>query len=260
MNIAKKPQLRSKLLTAADITTEILKEVFDSVHVGVSAADLNSLTAKLCHKHNVVPAFYGVPGIKAAFNYNLCVSVNDVVLHGIPHQSIKFAGGDVIKLDFGIIQDQIYTDQCVTVILEPASASNLKLVEVTKVAVLSGVSKAKTGNLTNDIGGTIHTLTKMAGFDVLKEFVGHGIGASLHEAPEVAAYNNPYSNTKLEEGDVICVEAQVVEGSDEVLVAKDDWSIVTKDGKKGAMFEYMVIVGDRPENITNTLDWPLVKE
>lgn len=260
MNIAKKPELRSKLLKAADTTTLILKDVFDALHVGVAADELNELTGSLCHKYNVLPSFYGVPGSKNPFNYNLCISVNDVVLHGIPHKSLKFKSADVVKLDFGIIQDQVYTDQCVTVVLEPAKKEDLKLVEVSKMAVLSGVSKAKTGNFTNDIGTTIHALTQMAGFDVLKEFVGHGIGSSLHEPPEVAAYNNPYSNTRLQTGDVICVEAQVVAGSDDVIIAEDGWSVVTKDGKNGAMFEYMVIVGENPENITNTLDWPLAKE
>lgn len=260
MNIAKQPALKEKLIRSVEITTTILRSLYDACHVGVRASDIDKLAGELCIKNNVIPSFRGVGEPGNIYNYNLCLSINDVVLHGVPHNSIVFQPSDIIKLDFGLIDQGIYTDQCVSFILAPAKPEDLKLLEISKMAVLAGVKQARTGNKTGDIGNAIYSLVDMAGYDVLKEFVGHGIGGYLHEKPEIPAYGKPHSGTVLEKGDVVCVEAQVVAGSDEIYIAHDGWSVITSDGKNGAMFEYMVIVDDQPTNLSNTVEWPLVKE
>jgi len=259
MNIAQRPDVLAKLQSAANITTEILKQLYDATHAGISAAFIDQLAGELCLQYGVVPSFRGVGEPANIYNYNLCVSVNEVVLHGVPHKHIIFQPGDVVKLDFGLIVDKIYTDQCVSFILEPAAAQDLQLLEISKIAVLAGVKQAKTGNKVGDIGHAIYSLVDMAGYDVLREFVGHGIGGYLHESPEIPAYGKAHSGYTLIKGDVLCVEAQVVAGLDDIYIAADNWSVITRDGKKGAMFEYMVIVDDMPINLTQTLDWPLVK-
>lgn len=259
MNLVKAPHRKQDLHDAVEITTRILRQLYDATKAGVSAADIDELAGKLCAEEGVIPSFYGVDGEYVPFDYNICISVNEVILHGIPHAETIFKPGDIVKLDFGIIYRDTYTDQCVTFILEPAAPQDLKLVEVSRMAVLAGTKQAVPGKRTGDIGHAIYSLVKLAGFDVLKEFIGHGVGDSLHESPEIPAYGQPGKGTELKEGDVICVEAQVVSGSDDIFIGKDGWSVVSSDGKKGAMFEYMVIVGQNPEILSSTFDWPIVK-
>lgn len=243
---------------AAGVSTQILDELRKHTHIGVKPTEINDLAGELCAKHSVVPAFKDVKKPGSVFGGNLCLSVNDAVLHGRPFSEEPFNSGDLVKLDFGIIHKGYYTDQCVTVGLGEVSEEDTRLVNIGKFAVQSALKQAVTGNATGDIGNVIQTIAESAGFNVLKEYVGHSIGRSLWEDPQVPPYGKKGAGDELKSGMVLCIEAQIVAGSDETYVDDDKWTIYTEDGKKGVMFEYMVVVGDsNPELLTKNLDWPV---
>jgi methionyl aminopeptidase len=164
----------------------------------------------------------------------------------------------VVKIDFGIILDGYYTDQCFTFIIGQADPEDEKLVKIARLATESAMKKATSGTFAGDLGFTMEGIARAAGFDTLKMFVGHGVGKSLHEHPEIPSFGPPGAGDVLETGMVICVECQVVSGKGKVYVDEDGWTIRSVDGRRGAMFEYMVIVGDdTPEIITPMLDWDI---
>lgn len=253
------PQQAQTYRDAATISTEILASMRDAVKVGVYPIEVDELAGQLCKKHRVKPAFQGVIQSGLAYHHNSCISVNDEVLHGIPDNKRALQSGDLVKLDFGIIHQGLFTDHCITVGLGKISIQDQQLIHAGKTAVLKAVAQAIAGNRTGDLGFTMHKTASRAGFEVLKQYIGHGIGTSLHDDPEIAAWGKKGRGELLKENMVICVEAQVVAGSDEIYVEKNGWTVKTVDGKKGVMFEYMVLVGkNEPEILTDTIDWPLV--
>lgn len=243
---------------AAKISTEILHEIYKATKEGVSPADLNKLSENLCKLHQVKPAFVGVSNShKHPYQHAMCISVNDTVVHGIPTDT-PLKDGDLVKLDFGIIYQGLCTDQCVTVGVGKVAKKDRKLLSVARDSVLQAVKLAKAGNTTGLLGHTMESLTKKHGFKVLHDYIGHGIGHNLHESPPIPAFGHFLSGDVLKPGMVLCIESQVVAGDNKVYTATDGWSVKTKDGKKSAMFEFMVVVGkDKPEILTKTYDWSL---
>ena len=251
---------KAKYQSIGNLSVDILRELYDKTSVGVYPIEIEQLAQSLIKKHNIAGAFYGVRGEYSDYKYVTCISVNDVIVHGIPSSTQCLQSGDIVKLDFGIVKDGYYTDHCVTVILEPHKEEDLKFVQTAKNAVLEGVEKASIHHKTGDIGYAIHSHLIKHGYDVAKEYIGHAIGRSLHERPNVPAYGRPGVGADLKEGMVLCVEAQVVEGSDKWYLEKDGWTAKTQDGKNAAMFEYMVLVTKNvPLILTDTRSWPIVK-
>lgn len=245
---------------AAQISMEILRELYDMTKAGVFPADIDKKAFELCEKHGVKPSFYGVPGAKSKYEYASCISLNDEAVHGIPSATRAIQTGDLVKLDFGIIFDTYVTDHCVTVGIGKIKNKDYKLLEVGKQAVLNGVAQALTGKTTGDIGHAIESTARQHKFDTIKYYIGHGIGHSLHESPEVPAAGRANSGTELKEGQVLCIEAQVVAGKPAITMDSDGWTVRTRDGKNAVMFEYMTIVRNgEAEILTDTRDWPLVK-
>lgn len=242
------------------IALEILKELVDVVEPGIDGYEVDQRAIELCKKHKVKPAFkdYRLKGSPPYPNaVDFCI--NNEVVHAITEPGKMVKKGDLVTVDFGIVNKDFYTDNCVTVGIKKISEKNQKLIETAKLAVTNSIHKAVVGNTTGDIGFTMHSVAKLAGFDVVKHYIGHGIGKSLHEAPEIPAYGEQGSGAKLEPGMLLCLEAQVVPGSDQVKVAKDGWTVITKDGKNCAWFEYMVLVTEgKPEVLTDTRNWPLI--
>ena len=244
---------------AGKISTQILSEIKESVKEGVFPIEIEDHAQKLCKKYGVKPSFSPVKNSDGPYGYALCLSVNQTVLHGIPSKKESFSSGDVVKLDFGIIHQGLHTDQCITVGVGSLSKKNRKLIIVTKDSVQTAVSLAVAGNTTGDLGSAMFRGARKNGFNVLKQYIGHGIGLQLHEHPPIPAYGTPGKGAQLKEGMVICIEAQVVAGKDQVYTADDGWSVITSDGKNSAMFEYMVVVGkDEPILLTDTFDWPII--
>ncbi len=244
---------------AAQISQAILHQLVDYTKPGITPLDIDRLAGELCAKKGVKPAFFGVQG-PTNFPGNMCVCVNEEILHAIPRDTRKIQEGDLVKLDFGIIYKEFYTDHCVTLGIGKLSSEDERLLKVGKLAVESSISQAIAGNHTGDLGYVMQSVAELAGFNVLSGFVGHGIGRSLHEFPQVPAYGEPHTGAKLEPGMVICVEAQVVAGKDETYIADDGWTVIIKDGSRGVMFEYMVLITeDKPEVLTDTRSWKIMK-
>lgn len=242
----------------ANLSTSILKTLKDALKPGIYPIEVDNLAKKLCQENGVKPSFQGVGHKGNVYDFATCISVNDTVVHGVPSKTIKLKVGDIVKLDFGIISQGLFTDQCVTVAIGKLAPKSEKLINTAKKAVLAAVAKAVSGSTTGDLGHTMHSIAKSEGFDVLKQYTGHGIGKVLHEPPTIPAHGQPGTGTTLKKGMVICVEAQLVTGSDQVYVAKDGWTVKMSDGGNTAMFEYMVVVDKRkPKILTHTLDWPI---
>lgn len=258
--IIKNKNQKREYLEACQISVEILKQIYDAIEIGVSPIDLDKLAGKFCEKNNVKSSFFDVPGRKGVYGYNSCIQINDVAVHGIPNANYTIQDGDLVTIDFGIIHKGYYTDHCVSVGVGNVSEENKHLLQVGTESVLSAVKQATSGNHTGDIGYTLENEVRKHGYDTLKEYIGHGIGESLHDEPEVPAYGYKGDGALLKKGEVICIESQVVAGEAKVKTDADGWTTRTRDGSNAVMFEYMVMVDNtKPLIMTPTQNWPLIK-
>ena len=249
--IITKPKEEKILKEAASISVKILSQLRDEIREGVTPLDIDRQAGFLCKKYGVKPAFRRVNG----YNYNTCISVNDVAVHGIP-KDIPFKKGDLVSIDFGIYHKKFYTDHCWTWSIGKPCKENAKLLKAGRDAVENAVLKAVVGNRVGDLGYEMEKEANENGYNTLRMFVGHGIGKTLHGEPEIYAYGEKGTGQPLEDGMVICVECQVVDDISDVVIDDDGWSAKTVNGGNSVMFEYMVIVRDKkPEILTNTLDW-----
>ncbi len=243
---------------AGKLSAKILGELRESIEVGVTPMQIELLAQNLCAEYQVKPSFMGVGPKNNRYQYATCISVNDTVLHGIPNET-PFKNGDLVKVDFGIIYQGLYTDHCFTVGVGAVSNADLRLLKTSREAVQKAAFKAVVGNYIGDLSSLMSKTARKDNFETVKEFVGHGIGRTLHDDPAIPSYGKPHTGPALQEGMVLCVECQIVAGSDQIYQAEDGWTIKTADGAKAAMFEYMVVVGKRKATfLTPTLDWPLV--
>lgn len=258
--IVRSPEELHAYRKVAQLSTHILWKLHQKAAEGVTPLEIDALAEKLCKDNGARPNFKGVGSPKNPYQHSTCIAVNDVVVHGIP-QNEPLKKGDIVKLDFGLEKDGFNTDHCVTVVIGGfASEEDRKLVEVTKAAVLKAAHLARVGKRVGDLGYAMESTAYSAGFTVAEQYVGHGIGATLHEEPQIPAWGDPDSGQKLREGMVICVEAQVIAGSNDLYTDADGWSVKTRDGSRAAMFEYMVLVGRKEaEILTPTMDWALIR-
>lgn len=227
-------QLRRSGLIAAEIVDALGKMVAP----GVSAQDLEERARELCREHGVQSSFFGYQGYK----YFTCISVNEEVVHAIPYASKMFADGDLVKVDFGVVYNGYYSDHCRTFAAGKPSADHQKLLDAGKAATDNAVKMVKAGNRIGDLAYAMQSTAEEQGFSVVRSYVGHGIGKKLHEAPEIPAFGRPGTGQVLQEDMVLCVECQVVEGSDALEHDRDGWTTRTKDGGWAVMFEQMVRV------------------
>lgn len=249
--IIKNPKDELMLREAADISVSILQNLGENVKVGATPLQLDHLAGELCKEYGVKPSFKTVGNYK----YNTCISVNDVAVHGIP-KDVPFKSGDLVSIDFGIIHKGYFTDHCWTWSVGKLSVINQKLLNAGRTAVENAVQKAIVGNHTGDLGYEMEKEAKKNGFNVLKVFVGHGIGRSLHEGPDIPAYGKRGAGDLLVDGMVVCVECQVVNDNGEIYTGEDGWSAHTENGGNSVMFEYMVIVRkNNPVVLTDTFAW-----
>ena len=243
---------------AADISTKILKELRMSIKVGLTSLELDHLADQLCSKYQVAPNFKGQGNPGNVYQHATCISVNDTVLHGVPNNR-PFKKYDVVKVDFGIEYQGLNTDHCFTVSVAGVTPQDKQLIEFSRKTIIRALSQAIAGNRTGSIGQVLESATHKSKYTVIKQFCGHGIGLTLHDKPQIPSYGNTNTGETLLEGQVLCIEAQYVTGSDKLYVGDDQWSVSTVDGGKSAMFEYMVVVGKKkPLVLTPTMDWPIV--
>jgi methionyl aminopeptidase len=220
------------------LVAEVLAELAEMVAPGVTTADLDATAERLVRAAGAEPAFKGYRGYPAT----LCASVNEEVVHGIPSSSRALNEGDIISLDMGVKVDGFFGDSAVTVPVGTVSEDVQRLLRVTREALHKGIAQVRLGGRVSDIGHAIQEHVEAAGFSVVREFVGHGIGVQLHEEPQIANYGEPGRGPRLAEGMVLAIEPMVNMGRPAVKVLKDGWTAVTRDGSWSAHFEHTVAV------------------
>jgi len=222
---------------AGHILAEIMKELKGEVKVGVKTEELNRLAESLIFKYKCKPAFKGFGG----FPESLCVSINEVIVHGLPsEQEIK--DGDIVSLDSGVLYKGFYSDMAFTVPVGNVDFEILRLIKVTNKALKIGIKKLRHGVTTGAVGNTIQRYIESQNLAVVKDLCGHGIGKELHEDPEIPNYGKRREGIKLEEGMVVCLEPMVCLGKGDIKKSKDKFGLETKDGSISAHFEHMIAI------------------
>lgn len=216
------------------------------IRPGISTRELDSYAEGRLAKLGVKPAFKGYRGYPAC----VCVSVNEEVVHGIPG-SRKLAEGDLVSLDIGIEYAGFFADTAFSAGAGEVDKDTARLVQVTHDAMWEGISRARAGNRVSDVSCAVQRFVEAAGFSVVREFVGHGIGRSLHEDPQVPNYGVPGQGMVLRSGQMLAIEPMVNAGGPAVRVLENGWTAVAVDGKRSAHFEHSVLVTDGdPEVLT----------
>jgi methionyl aminopeptidase len=224
---------------AGSIVAETIDTVLAAVAPGVSTADLDEVAEAFIRERKATPSFKGYRGFPAS----ICASLNEEVVHGIPSPKRILKEGDVLSLDFGAIWDGYHADSAITVfVAEPLSAEAEKLVRVTEEALEAGISQIRPGGRLSDISHAVQQVVEGAGFSVVREYVGHGIGRSLHEDPQIPNYGLPGRGPELRPGLVVAVEPMVTMGDWKTRVLADDWTVVTADRSPAAHFEHTIAV------------------
>lgn len=213
---------------------------------GISTGELDAIARQVIEKHGGTPAFLGYHGFPAS----LCISVNEEVIHGIPGKR-KLVTGDIVGIDIGVVFRGYVADAAFTLPVGVISAEDARLLAVTEECLNRGIGQAKVQNRIGDISEAVFDHARSHGFDVVREYCGHGVGFSLHEDPQIFNYPAHGPNPKLKEGMVVAIEPMVNAGTWKVRVLDDDWTVVTTDGKKSAHFEHTVaVLADRTEILT----------
>lgn len=234
----------------AILVSKTLAEVGKIIEPGVTTKKLNDIAETYIRDNGAVPGFLNYGG----FPYSLCISVNDVVVHGFP-SNYALKEGDIVSVDCGTIYKGFYGDSAYTFPVGNIDDQTAKLLKVTKECLNLGVQKAVAGNRIGDIGSTIQKYVEQFGFSVVREMVGHGIGRNLHESPEVPNYGKAGHGKKLAEGMVICIEPMINAGKKDIYLAPDGWSVCTVDRKNSAHFEYMVAVHNGEPEVLTTFEY-----
>ena len=228
----------AKMREAGRVLARTMKEVSGIISPGKTTLnDIDQLAERLISEARCQASFKNYRGYPAA----TCLSVNDVVIHGIPNDYV-LQEGDIIDLDFGVIKDGWHADSAWTFPVGTVSDSTQRLINVTRESLFQGIAKAQVGNRIGDIGATVQKYVERNGYSVVREMVGHGIGRSLHEEPSVPNFGKPGKGTLIKEGMTFCIEPMVNEGTHKVRTLDDGWTIVTADGKLSAHYEHTVAV------------------
>lgn len=246
MIILKSPQEIEKMRTSCRIVADILIQIKQLVRPGVTTSTLDKFAENEARTRGAKPAFKGYRGYK----YSLCCSVNDQVVHGMPCNK-ELNAGDIISLDFGVLYDGFYGDAAITLPVGKVDARSQRLIDITEQSLFGAIKYAVPGGRLSDISNAVQSYVELRGFSVVRDFVGHGIGRSLHENPQVPNYGQPGKGPKLKSGMVLAIEPMINEKGYEVRVEKDGWTAVTCDGGLSAHCEHTVAITENgPEILT----------
>lgn len=243
--LIKTPDEINLMQEANQIVAEVLCLMQDSVEPGISTFELDQMAEALCRKRNSVPAFKGYHG----FPSSLCVSINEEVVHGIPSRKRRLRKGDILSVDFGVQYKGFFGDSAITIAVGKVKKEIHHLLNTTQKSLEAGIEQVIIGNRINDISRAVQECVEAEGFSIVRQFVGHGIGCSLHEGPEIPNYVQGMQTPRLIEGMVIAIEPMVNVGTHKVKVLRDGWTVITNDKKPSAHFEHSVAV---------TADGPLI--
>jgi methionyl aminopeptidase len=246
MIIIKSSREIEQLRKPSAIVAEVLQRLRKAVVPGVTTRELDQITEDVILARGALPAFKGYRGYPAS----LCASINEQVVHGIPNQR-RLEQGDIVSLDVGASLNGYFGDAAITLPVGTVEPEAERLLKVTEQALTLGIEQARKGNRLFDISFAVQSWVESHGFSVVRDFVGHGIGKSLHEEPQIPNFGAPHQGPRLEEGMVFALEPMVNEGTYEVKILSDGWTVVTADRKRSAHFEHTIAVTDSdPEILT----------
>ncbi len=218
------------------------------VRAGMTTLDVDRLVEEFIRSHDgAKPSFKGLYGFPAS----VCASINEEIVHGIPSSKRTIHDGDIVSIDVGVLLDGYHTDSATTIAVGDVGAESLRLLEVTRQALDAGIAAATPDNHIGDIGAAVQKVAESAGFNVTRDLVGHGIGTTFHEDPQVPNYGKPKRGIKLSPGLTIAIEPMVMIGSHKTRQLADEWTVVTADRSRAAHFEHTVAVtADGPRVLT----------
>ena len=237
MIVFKTPDEVALMAQASQVVAEVLELLKGKVTPGISTDDLDRMAEEAIRGRGAIPAFKGYRN----YPKTLCASVNEQVVHGIPSKR-RLKEGDIIGLDLGAIVSGFYGDSAVTVPVGTTSSEARRLIQVTEEALYRGIAQVVVGNRLSDVSHAIQVHVEQAGFSVVTEFVGHGIGRQLHEEPQVPNYGRPGQGPRLQVGMVLAIEPMVNMGTAAVRILEDRWTAVTQDGRWSAHFEHTIAI------------------
>ena len=240
MILLKSPAEIAQMEVASRIVAEILAEVKERIRPGVETRELDEVAEAGCRKRQVEPAFKGYRGYPAS----LCIAVNEEVVHGIPGPR-KLKAGDIVSLDFGVRHNGFYGDAALTVPVGEVSPQAQLLLKATEESLYAGIDKVRVGGRLSDISHATQTTVERYGFSVIRQFVGHGIGRSLHEDPQIPNFGPPGKGPILKAGMTFAIEPMTSAGSWQVKILPDGWTAVTQDGSLAAHFEHTVALTEK---------------
>lgn len=233
----KSPAELQRMRAANGLVAQVLGELREIVDEGVTTRELDAIAEGRVREAGAIPAFKGYHGYPAT----LCTSVNEEVVHGIP-SGRRLRDGDIVSIDLGVVLDDYYGDAAVTLPVGTISEPAEMLLHVTEQALARSIAQVRLGGHVSDLGHAVQRHVEAHGYSVVREFVGHGIGTSLHEEPQVPNYGEPGQGDRLVEGMVLAIEPMVSMGKPAVRVLRDGWTAVTRDGSLAAHFEHSVAV------------------
>lgn len=245
MIVLKSPQEIEKMRRVNLEVAQILQILKERVRPGITTGDLEDIAAEELKKRKIEGAFKGVPnpsGRGMAFPANLCTSVNDEIVHGVPSKKRELRDGDLLSIDFGVYSSGFYGDAAVSCAVGNVSAGAKKLIRIAEESLAAGIAAALPGNTVGDIGAAVQEIVEGAGYNVVREFVGHGIGTSLHEDPQVPNFGVRGRGIKLKAGMVLAIEPMINAGASGVKVDPDGWTARTRDGSLAAHVEHTIAV------------------
>jgi len=248
----KSPDELDKMSRASKIVAEVLEALRGQVKPGVSTEELDRFAEKFIVDRGGVPAFKGYRVRDRVYHHTLCTSINDAVVHGIPSKK-TLKEGDIIGLDLGVIVEGYYGDAAITVPVGTIAPSAMRLLKITEEALYKGIAQAVVGHRISDISHAVQTHAEAAGFSVVTEFVGHGIGRRLHEEPQIPNYGEPGKGPRLKVGMALAIEPMVNSGRADTRCLEDGWTAVTCDGSLSAHFEHTIAVTDAGPRILTKL-------
>jgi methionyl aminopeptidase len=243
----KSPRELDCMRKAGRVTAAARKLAGDMVAPGVTTLEIDTAVRKFIESHGGKPSFLGYGG----FSGSACVSVNDVVIHGIPSKKVVLKEGDIVSVDVGAFVDGFHGDCAATFACGKVSEEAQRLIEVTEQSFWAGIEHARAGQRISDISHAVQQYVESHGFSVVRDFVGHGVGTKLHEAPEVPNFGPAGHGARLQPGMTIAVEPMVCQGDWHVRVLKDGWTTVTVDGSLASHYENTILITDgEPEILT----------
>lgn len=240
-----------KMRRAGRIVADILNLMGDMVKPGIDTLALDRAAEELINREDAKPAFkgYKVPWVSAPFPGTLCVSINNEVVHGIPSKERVLDEGDIVSIDTGASYKGFFGDAACTYAVGKISEGRRRLLDITLKSLRAGVAAARPGATVGDLGYAVESVVVPAGLGLVRDYSGHGIGARLHEAPQVPNYGKPGHGVTLKPRMTLCIEPMVMSGAEDVKCLADGWTVVTADGSDAAHFEFSLLITENGADI-----------